>query len=581
MKMNFKNTKRTIAAILSMVTVFSAAIVPNAGIITHMMPLESLTVSAANDIKVSGNWEYKVINNIARIAGYNGTSKNVVIPRTLGGYPVQYIYADVFNGNTSIESVTIPEGVISVASRCFRDASNLKTVSLPSTLQTIGTNAFTGTAIETITIPKGVIKIESGVFWKCSKLKTVTLPSTLEEIGSSAFFQCGSLATITLPSSLKKIGNNAFDSTALSSIQFPTSLNSIGSGTFRNTMLQIVNVPSNVESIGNYAFSNNKKLHSVTINGTPNFGYSIFENCNSVYNINLSLDALDSALASGTLGNCSNLQCINYKNIILFNLKTREPYINPEFYDVVLKNVSTLDLSGKLGGGPIIEHSKTPFFYNYLQLKIEYIVNSTTTDNMTDVQKAKALHDWICSEVFYDKNNKDAAKNHEDSSIFFSKSTVCDGYARGYALLLQEAGITTYYVYNSDHAWNIVQLGDHYFHIDLCHDDDSSRTTYDYSHFMLSDSKINMKTCYHNEWKLGRPSDLYNYENNVPLPTCNYSIGDVDKDGAVTEADATMIQKHCVQLLRIPEGDKVLADVNLDGNIDVSDAVCILSGGLN
>lgn len=45
-------------------------------------------------------------------------------------------------------------------------------------------------------------------------------------------------------------------------------------------------------------------------------------------------------------------------------------------------------------------------------------------------------------------------------------STICEGYAKGYNLLLKAAGIESFYVHSNSHAWNIVKLGNQYFHVD-------------------------------------------------------------------------------------------------------------------
>lgn len=52
-------------------------------------------------------------------------------------------------------------------------------------------------------------------------------------------------------------------------------------------------------------------------------------------------------------------------------------------------------------------------------------------------------------------------------------------------------------------------------------------------------------------------------------------FGDVDGDGKVTIADATLIQKAAVDLVSFTNLQKQLADVNGDGTVTVSDATCI------
>ena len=58
-------------------------------------------------------------------------------------------------------------------------------------------------------------------------------------------------------------------------------------------------------------------------------------------------------------------------------------------------------------------------------------------------------------------------------------------------------------------------------------------------------------------------------------PTDKMIYGDVDGNGTVNIADATLIQKHGIGLDQINDAYLVLADVNQDGRISVQDATCI------
>lgn len=53
----------------------------------------------------------------------------------------------------------------------------------------------------------------------------------------------------------------------------------------------------------------------------------------------------------------------------------------------------------------------------------------------------------------------------------------------------------------------------------------------------------------------------------------NYALGDINKDGSITSADAIMALKASVNLLEV---DKTLADVNKDGAVTSADALLIL-----
>ena len=58
-------------------------------------------------------------------------------------------------------------------------------------------------------------------------------------------------------------------------------------------------------------------------------------------------------------------------------------------------------------------------------------------------------------------------------------------------------------------------------------------------------------------------------------PPVSYLIGDVNFDGKVDIADATMIQKYAIELEAFNEDQRTVADVNGDGRISVLDTTCV------
>lgn len=101
------------------------------------------------------------------------------------------------NNNTGLISIKIPEGVTEIAGDAFCGCYSLTSVSLPNTLKQIGTFAFSETSLsgnenKELVIPEGVTEIGQGAF-KCNQSSSnptytkVTLPSTIKSIGSQAF----------------------------------------------------------------------------------------------------------------------------------------------------------------------------------------------------------------------------------------------------------------------------------------------------------------------------------------------------------------------------------------------------------
>ncbi len=173
----------------------------------------------------------------------------------------------------------IPEGVTRIEETVFYGSSNLKKVTLPSSLKSIGEWAFKSCEkLEEIELPSNVEKIEEDAFAGCYKLSKVTLSDHLKEIGGWAFYNC-KIKSITLPESLETIGNKAFGGCDLENVNLPDNLKFIGEEAFNNWDMKELKLPSGIEYIGNRAFARAslKELAipaSLAFIGEKAFGYS-------------------------------------------------------------------------------------------------------------------------------------------------------------------------------------------------------------------------------------------------------------------------------------------------------------------
>ena len=93
----------------------------------------------------------------------------------------------------------IPEGVTSIPGYLFCNNHKLTSISLPSTLLSIGFNSFYDcTHLVSVTIPNSVTTIDDYAFCGCSDLTSVTIGSGVTYIGFDAFFGCYNITDIYL-----------------------------------------------------------------------------------------------------------------------------------------------------------------------------------------------------------------------------------------------------------------------------------------------------------------------------------------------------------------------------------------------
>lgn len=103
-------------------------------------------------------------DNTVTIIGYTGSAEDIRIPETLGGYKVSAIADNAFNGNTDIISVYIPKTVQTIGARAFEGCSALVQVTFCEGLETVGEYAFGDTALTNVTLPASLNDIGERAF---------------------------------------------------------------------------------------------------------------------------------------------------------------------------------------------------------------------------------------------------------------------------------------------------------------------------------------------------------------------------------------------------------------------------------
>ncbi len=589
-------SKKIVASVMALSLVSSGLVASESSVISKFVSSNPISASAA---VVYGDWEYEVTGDYtAKLVKYNGNDEYISIPQGIDGHSITELGEHLFQNNTTIKSVIIPRGIQSIPAFCFCNDTKLESVVMPLGIRTIERSAFARTKnLKSIALPISVEKIETfafndaGInsinmknvkaidkyaFKDCKDLRNVILPADLTAIPDSIFENCSALESITIPEMVTTIEKNAFrNCTSLESVDFSESLTTINSEAFRNcSSLKEVVLPESISVIGASSFRDCTSLTSLTIPAFTSkmFAPNCFVNCSSLENINSEdYEVLDSLFSDHFLHGCKNLRKINGEPLVV-SVENSEPSFNPNYSSIIKNNYGMID------------HNELGFLSDYLKDEIKYVVATNVTDDMSDVEKIKSLHDWLCNKVVYAYTFRDGIRvpddscnAKEDSAAFIGDSAICEGYARALALLLNEADIEAYYTgsygngTDMGHAWCIVKLGDHYFHVDATHDDSGAdpNGTIDYDHFLISDTDIKKCSNGHSAWVIEAPSSRFTYTLPAETPKCSYSVGDVNMDGVINRDDANLIWDYYKG--NIDSIDTVLADVNFDGKIDWQD----------
>lgn len=142
----------------------------------------------------------------------------VEIPESIGGVAVKSVAPEAMLDDTAIHVLVLPEGIEEVGDSAFGNATNLGYITFPSTLKTIGDEAFFHTNAARIYWSEGLEEIGARAFAN-TKGNTLTLPSTVKRIGDSAFEGCW-LYDLYLSGDMESIGSRAFADTSISYMAF-------------------------------------------------------------------------------------------------------------------------------------------------------------------------------------------------------------------------------------------------------------------------------------------------------------------------------------------------------------------------
>ena len=180
-----------------------------------------------NVVNEEDAWIYKRTENgidYSTLIGYAGAKReNVTIPEEKNGVKLKTITNSAFAVCYFTGTLKIPSTVTSIGTNAFElsnvtyvdngdgnlvpgfifarnsDGSidytniinyasmNTNSVIIPSTVKKISQNAFNYTGIKSVTFPEGLLTIEDGAFQQCTIGPEIVIPSTVTSIGTNAF----------------------------------------------------------------------------------------------------------------------------------------------------------------------------------------------------------------------------------------------------------------------------------------------------------------------------------------------------------------------------------------------------------
>ena len=213
-------------------------------------------------------------------------TEQLKIPDSIDGYTVVSIMPRAFAGDDYLRTVEIPSsvetigwsafsgcdalgsisakggisGVKTIEDKAFHKCSALFGTDILATVETVGKNVFKGGAIESVNLPS-VKNLDKSSFKNLDTLKSVTLSGDLVTVPESCFEGCANITEFSNYGGVKSIEKKAFK------------------GCIGIPVIDLLGV----ETIGKNAFENCEELAEIVISdATREIGKNAFKGCNSV-----------------------------------------------------------------------------------------------------------------------------------------------------------------------------------------------------------------------------------------------------------------------------------------------------------
>ncbi len=178
-----------------------------------------------------------------------------------------------FNGNAfniagfisskGLNALIITEGITSVDDNVFYSESGAETVSvsLPSTLTSIGTGSFKNIKAQSVNIKGNITSMGANAFYG-SEINTIDLSGcSIKSISAYAFANCRNLTSVKLPDTVTEICDGAFYNTGLTSVGLGENVATLGKRAFGNCTA-LINIKIENDNISIYESTSNRADNS-------------------------------------------------------------------------------------------------------------------------------------------------------------------------------------------------------------------------------------------------------------------------------------------------------------------------------
>jgi len=347
-----------------------------------------IPTSLKNVTVLKGTLSYGVFSNCTMLENINigdevillnGTGDRIVIGTTnYNNAPNNsIIYVDdiaVGYKGTLNGVISIVEGTREIAANAFYNCSGITDVIIPSSVISIGHNAFFGTAFYNSAPNNAFIYKSNWVLGvKGSITGVVNIPTDCLGIQARSFYNMSNITSLNIPSGVRSIGNDTF---------------------YNLTNCVFTMTPANFVKVGNNAFQNCRRIdYNMDLSNCVFIGANAFYGCNQIVGVTLSNDL--KFIRDNAFRDCSQLVVNNMSTSIIeigqYAFANTKAYTNIVFSSSIsfigqyaFSNISTLN-------SVVFSNGSNPNFDAYV------FANNANLTNITLSNKTTSLSNYFAS----------------------------------------------------------------------------------------------------------------------------------------------------------------------------------------
>lgn len=236
---------------------------------------------------VEGSFTYQVEDGKAYLISYDGEDEDLVVPSTLGGYPLERINQGAFDRKNNLKSITFSEGIKSMGIEGIYMCENLESVYFPSTFMSginISNRGIGGMILwceklttiavsednENLCVYEGALYTKDMktlmLFPSAARREIFQIPDGVEAVGDHAFYHNRYVKEVIMPDTVTYIGYWAFcNAASLEKINISENCEMIGQFAIQGTQITRLHIPASVTWIMSAAINCSLKLEEITV----------------------------------------------------------------------------------------------------------------------------------------------------------------------------------------------------------------------------------------------------------------------------------------------------------------------------